>query len=169
MPFKNTPRVSVHDKHGMIPGIQQNRVGGLRPDTVKGEELCAEFGCRYGKHPRKRSAKLVIEKSDKRFQPPCFLPEVACGANEFLQLRLRSAPDSRDRQKPRFTKIAESLLNIYPRRILGQVRPHDHLKARLRRPPMLASPRGKQTEVVSANRVVLGLSHGQYEEQASQF
>src|ERR1039458_3113578 len=118
VPFQNAPRVSVHNKDRVIAGIQQNRVRGLRPYTVEREQFVAEFGGWPREHPRERPAVTLIEKAHKRFQPLRFLPEVTRRANQLLKLRLRRAPDSVDRQKPHFPKIAERLLNVRPRSVL---------------------------------------------------
>ena len=77
-----------------------------------------------------------------------------------FKLDPRRSPDSGDRQNPRFPKFAERFLNVRPRRVLRQIRPNDHLKARSRRPPVLASPLGKQRLVISADRVVSSFAHG---------
>src|SRR5713226_169660 len=168
MPFQNTPRVSVHNKGRVIAGIQQNRVRRLRSYPVEREQFLPKFGRWPREHPRKRPAVTLIEKAHKRFQPLRFLPEVTRRANQLLKLRLRRAPDSADRQKPRSPKVAERPLNVRPRSVLRQVGPDNYLEPRLRRPPVLSSPGGKQRVVVSAYRFVFGFAHGTREEQ-SQF
>src|SRR6266849_4993562 len=160
VPFQNTPRVSVHNEGRVIAGIQQNRVRRLRPYAVEREQLVAKFGRWPREHPRQRPAVTLIEKAHKRFQPLRFLPEVTRRANQLLKLRLRRTPDSADRQKPRFPKVAERPLNVCPRSVLRQVGPNNYFEARLRRPPVLSSPGGKQRVVVSADRFVSGLGHG---------
>src|ERR1700674_2407220 len=51
VPFQNAPRVGVHNKDGVIAGIQQNGVRGLRPYTIECEEFVAEFGGWLREHP----------------------------------------------------------------------------------------------------------------------
>src|SRR6266446_952145 len=135
VPFQNASRVSVHNKNWVIAGIQQNRVGGLRPYTIDGEQFVAELGGWLREHPLERSAVTLIEKAHKRFQPLRFLPKVTRRANQLLKLRLRRAPDSADGQKPRSPKVAERPLNVRPRSVLRQVGPNNYLEPRLRRPP----------------------------------
>jgi len=52
MPFQNATRVSIDHKHGMIAGIQQNRVGGLRSNAMERKQFVAEVGGRLREHPR---------------------------------------------------------------------------------------------------------------------
>src|SRR5713101_7592635 len=160
VPFQNTPRVSVHYKGRVIAGIQQNRVRRLRPYPIEREQFVAEFARWAREHPGQRPAVTLIEKAHKRFQPLRLLSEVTRRANQLLKFRLRRAPDSADRQKPRFPKVAERPLNVCPRSVLRQVGPDNYFEARLRRPPVLSSPGGKQRVVVSADRFVSGLGHG---------
>ena len=101
MPFQNAPRVSVHHKDRMIAGIQQNRVRGLRPYAIERQQFVAEFSRWSREHARQRAAVALIEKVHEGFQPLRFLPEVARRTDQLLQLRLRRAADSADRQKSR--------------------------------------------------------------------
>ncbi len=159
MPFQNAPSVSVHHKDWMIAGIQQNRVGGLWPDAIERQQFVAEFSRRSGQHARQRAAVALIEKVHEGFQPLRFLPEVARRTDQLLQLRLRCAANSADRKKSRSPEVAQRLLNVCPRRVLGLIRPNNHLKTRLCRPPVLTSPGGKQRVVVGADCVLAGFVH----------
>src|ERR1700674_273292 len=119
VPFQNAPRVSVHNKNRVIAGIQQNRVGGFRPYTIEREQFVAELGGWLREHSLERSPITSIEKAHKCFQPLGFLPEITRWADQLLKVTPRRAPDSADGQKPRFPKVAERLLNVRPRSVLG--------------------------------------------------
>jgi hypothetical protein len=159
MPFQNAPGVGVHNKNWMISRIQKNRVGGFWADPVERQQLISEFGSRAGEHSIERSSVIRIEKTYKDFQALRFLPEVARGTYQLLKFRQSKAADSTERKPSRFAKINQGLLDIRPRGVLSQIRPNNHFEARLRGPPMLLSPGGKQRAVVGADRVVLGLAY----------
>src|SRR3979490_3247733 len=51
VPFKNAPRVSVHNEDRVIARIQKNRVRGLRPYTIEREQFVAELSRWPREHP----------------------------------------------------------------------------------------------------------------------
>src|SRR5271157_3268847 len=103
----------------MITGVEQNRVRSLRPNTIESEQFFPEFRCRPCEHPSQRPVITIIEKTDKRFQPLRFLPEIPRRPNQLLQLGLRRASNPLDRKNSLPAQVAERLLHVCPRRVLG--------------------------------------------------
>jgi len=42
--LQNAPGISVNHEHGMLPGIEEDGIGGFGADAVNGEELLPENG-----------------------------------------------------------------------------------------------------------------------------
>ena len=46
--FEYAARVGIHDKDGALPGVEKDRVSGLRADAVNREELLTKLGSGRG-------------------------------------------------------------------------------------------------------------------------
>jgi len=47
--FENATGISIDDENGVAAGVEENGVGGLRADTMDGEQLLAKVGSGSGK------------------------------------------------------------------------------------------------------------------------
>ena len=65
MPIDNAARISINHEYRMIAGIQSNRVGSLRADTIQIEKLFAELRCGLREKFLQRSFVMIIEESDE--------------------------------------------------------------------------------------------------------
>ena len=93
VPIKNASRVCIHHKDRMISCIEKNRIRGLRTNSIQAQQLSAQFICRLSEHSGERPAVLFVQKSDEGLQPLGFLPKIARGSNQTLQIGQMRTPD----------------------------------------------------------------------------
>lgn len=58
-------RVSIDDKHGVLAGVQENRVGSLWPNAVEPEQLLPQGRCFLQEHASERAAVVGIQEADE--------------------------------------------------------------------------------------------------------
>src|SRR5712692_1023480 len=68
VPQQDALGVSVHDEDPVTAGIEQDRVGGFRPNAVDAQQPFAQLGRRRTKHPGQRTAKISSQEAYKRLQ-----------------------------------------------------------------------------------------------------
>jgi|SRR5882724_1172544 len=84
VPLQDPARVSVHDKYGMVPGVEQDGVRGLWPNAVQSQQLSPQFFRGPGKHAVKRSAVFVIQKGKECFEISRLLAEISRWTDQVL-------------------------------------------------------------------------------------
>src|ERR1700691_4494391 len=151
---ENPARVGIHDKDRIVAGIEQDGIGALGPASMPIEQFFPKLVRGACEQSCPRPLILSIEILNEDFQPFGFLPEIARGTNQALEFSQRCAPDSFQTKQAGGTKIRQSFLDVRPSRVLRQISADNHLKPRLRRPPMLRSPRVKQGVIVGSNLIV---------------
>src|ERR1700677_1086500 len=73
--------ISINHEDRVLPGVEQNRVRGLRADSPHSQKLFAELNCRRCEHSPERSAIVRAQELDESLQRPRLLAVVARRAN----------------------------------------------------------------------------------------
>ncbi|HYA61902.1 MAG TPA: hypothetical protein VED66_01785 [Candidatus Sulfotelmatobacter sp.] len=157
MAFENAAGVGIHDKDGMLAGVEKDRVSGLRANAVNGEELLTELGGGRGKKPVKRAPMGAAEKSDEFLHLAGLLAKIAGGADESSETGEGNALNGGGREQICSTKLGDGPLHIGPTGVLSQDSPNNNLKTGAARPPVLWPVSPEQSIIVKRK---LGQSSG---------
>src|SRR5208337_973592 len=63
--LQNAPGISVHHEHRVLPGVEEDGIGGFGTDAVNGEELLPEDGGGRAKHFRERT---VVSSPEEQYE-----------------------------------------------------------------------------------------------------
>src|SRR5271165_189798 len=85
VPIEDAARVGIHNKHGMIPRIEENRVRSLRAHPVQAEQLFPQPVGWLSEKLIQRSAVFVVEEGDERLEPLRLLAKVTRGPDQPLE------------------------------------------------------------------------------------
>jgi len=156
--LQNAPGISVNHEHGMLPGIEEDGIGGFGADAVNGEELLPENGGGRAKHFRKRTLVGSPEKTYEGFQLARFLAEVAGGANQAGQAGGGDALDGDGGEQLLAAEIADGARDVGPTGVLRKDCANDDFEAGSSRPPVLRTVSPEQCVIVRLQDV-RGLQH----------
>src|SRR5208337_4787435 len=156
--LQNAPGISVNHEHRVLPGVEEDGIGGFGADAVNGEELLPENGGRRAKHFRKRALVGVPQETYKRFQLPRLLAEVAGGANPPGQAGGRDAFDGDRGEQFLAAQIADGAFDVAPAGVLREDGSNNDFEAGSSRPPVLRAVRPEQCIIVGLEDV-RGLQH----------
>ncbi len=126
---QNAASVGIYDKHRMIAGVEQDRVGGFRANTIEFQQLCSEFFSGLGEHACERAGISLIEKSDEGLQISRFLAEVARGSYQSFEFIVRSCAHGADAESAGEAQVDHGFLYVAPVGVLREVSADDHFKA----------------------------------------
>lgn len=146
--LEHATRVGVDNDDRMVSGIEQDGVGGLRTDAVEGEQLGAELFSRLREHAAERAGISLVKESDKSFEFPSFLAEIAGRPYERFQVSELDLTHGVHGQEAGAAQVGNCFFNVAPIGVLREVCAHDDLKARAGRPPVLRAVAAQQCSVV---------------------
>jgi hypothetical protein len=144
MTAEKTAGVGVNNKDGMVAGIEEDGVGGFRPDAAEREELFTQNVRGRCEKGIERAFILFKKEGDEGFEGLRFLAEVAGGA------KVGSEPGGANfcycggREQFCGAKIGDGALYILPRGVLGKNGADDDFKAGTAGPPMLRAVSRKE-------------------------
>ena len=147
---ENPVRVGIHHEDGMISGIQQDGVGGFRPDAVDGQKFFAQLRSGRLEHALQRTPVLSLQEIERRLSVFSLFAgnsPTAAPARQAAQFARCSIAEGVSIRAAR--KIGDGALDISPRGALGQDRPHDHFEWRLGRPPVHRAKRPRHRFIVA--------------------
>src|SRR6476661_6674563 len=113
----------------MVSGIKKDRVGGFWTDAVEGQQLGAKLFSRLRKQTAERTGILLVKKSDKSFEFPRFLAEVAGRPDELFQVSEVDLTHGVHGQQAGAAQVGDCFFNVAPIGVLREVCAHDDLEA----------------------------------------
>ena len=152
MTFEQAPRVGVNDEDRMVAGVEQDGVGGFRPDAVDREQLFAQRRGWHAEHFGERAVVLLSEKADECFQFLRFLAEVAGRADELGEFGEWDCFDRAGLEELRAVEVGDGRFDVGPRGVLDQDSADDDLEAGSAGPPVLRTVGGEEGVVVGVER-----------------
>ena len=114
MALQDSASVGIHDKDGMLGGVQKNRVCGFRPYAVNSEELFAERERGGAKHSRQGTLVLGPKEIDEGLELFRFLPKVSGRTNQALKTRTWNPVDRAWRESSFTAQIFDARFNVGP-------------------------------------------------------
>ena len=147
--LKNAAGVGVHDEDGMIAGVEQDGVGGLRAHAAERQEFRAELVHGLGEHAVERATILFVKKTDERLQPLRLLPEISRRPDQLLQSSQRNLAKPLHAEGTRAAQVDDCFFHVAPVGVLREVSAHDDFQPRLCRPPVLRTPAVEESTIVS--------------------
>ena len=150
---KDALGVGVDNEDLFVAGIKKDGIGGLRADTVNGEELFAQLGGGGPEHARERTGIFRAKKADEGFQFFCFLAEVAGRANQRGEAAQGNAFQSERSEQTPAAEIGDGALDVGPGGILGEDGADDNFEGRFCRPPILRAEGVKKRLVIQRQRI----------------
>ena len=144
---EDAPGVGVDDKDRPLGGVEDYGVRGLRADAVNGKELLAKGGGIKGKKRPQVAAVSGVESVSEGLKLYRLCIVIAGGADKVGQPIEREIMKRNRGQCACRLEVGNSLLNIGPRRRLGEDGPHDDLKEFVCGPPMLRTIAGEEAMI----------------------
>ncbi|HUZ47409.1 MAG TPA: hypothetical protein VMW54_12310 [Terriglobia bacterium] len=148
MARQDAARIGVGDEEGLLAGVKQDGIDGLRPQASQFEQLDAERPGRTGKEFSERSPVSSLEPLDKGLNGARLLPKVAGGADAGFKFRGGSGAQALPLKESAVLKAADRHGDIPPRRVLSEDSAEDDLQASARRPPALRAELLQQQLVI---------------------
>jgi hypothetical protein len=137
MTCQDAARIGVRDEEGLLSGVEQDGIDGLRSKASQFEQLAADRLRGLGKERVKRSLVGSVKPSYKRFDGTGLLPKVPGGADASFKLGGGNRAQSRPSEESAFPKATDRRGDIPPTGILSQDGAEDDLQASACRPPTL--------------------------------
>ena len=137
MPPGDAPEVLVGYGNGMVEGIEQNGVGGLRPYAGQNQQPAAKCGRGGSRECIERAGELLVQHGHKGFECRRLAGVKAGGTNEALQLAEAQRAQAVQGERTGRAQVGKGAFDGLPGGVLREIGAQDDFKASLGRPPML--------------------------------
>jgi hypothetical protein len=119
VPLGDAMEILVGDGDGMVEGIKQDGVGGLRTYARQSQQTPPKRGRWSSGELFERAGKLGVQHGDKCFERGGFAGVKAGGTNEILQIFEGERAQATEIQRRASAKIGQGALDGFPGGVLG--------------------------------------------------
>jgi hypothetical protein len=146
--FEDAAGIGVHNKDGLLAGVEQDGVSSFRPDAALSEELFAKGGGRHGEKMIEGATVFFVQEGYKGFESFGFLTEVSGGAEMAGELGQGDIADRGGGQQLGASQVGDGAFGVFPGSVLRKDCAYDNFEAGAAGPPVLRAIGGEERRIV---------------------